>query len=70
MAEFLDTFELHYSLVREERGNRDGKIEVKDFLEYYRNVGASIDNDEYFEIMLTNTWNLNDKSYSKGWGTN
>jgi hypothetical protein len=24
---------------------RDGKIELKEFIEYYRNVGASIDND-------------------------
>jgi Ca2+-binding EF-hand superfamily protein len=69
LAEFLDTFELHYSLVSEEKGTRDGKVNLKEFLEYYRNVGASIENDEYFELMLTNAWNLNDKTYSKGWGT-
>lgn len=66
LAEFLDTFELHYSLL--DKKSRDGKIELKEFMEYYRNVGASIDNDEHFALMLTNAWNLNDKSYSKGFG--
>lgn len=64
LSEFLDTFELHYSLL--DKSSRDGRIEMKEFLEYYRNVGAMIDNDDYFELMITNAWNLNDKSYSKG----
>ena len=67
LQEFLDTFELHYSLI--DKSARDGKIELKEFIEYYRNIGASIDNDQYFELMITNAWNLNDKSYSKGWGS-
>ena len=66
LAEFLDTFELHYSLIDSKA--RDGTVELKEFMEYYRNVGASIDNDEHFALMLTNAWNLNDKSYSKGFG--
>ena len=64
LSEFLDTFELHYSLLDSKA--RDGSIDLKEFLEYYRNVGASIDNDDHFALMLTNAWNLNDKSYSKG----
>ena len=28
-----------------DKNSRDGKIELKEFIEYYRNVGASIDND-------------------------
>jgi len=64
LAEFLDTFELHYSLL--DKKARDGKIDLKEFMEYYRNVGASIDNDQYFELMITNAWNLNDKYYSQG----
>jgi len=28
-----------------DKNSRDGRIELKEFLEYYRNVGASIDND-------------------------
>lgn len=66
LAEFLDTFELHYSLL--DKSQRDGRIEVREFIEYYRNVGACIDGDDYFELMVTNAWNLNDKAYSKGFG--
>ena len=42
---------------------------MKEFVEYYNNVSASIDNDAYFELMMTNAWNLNNVSYQKGWGT-
>lgn len=66
LAEFLDTFELHHSLKHPE--DRDRKINVREFMEYYNNVSASIDNDQYFELMITNAWNLNNKSYGKGWG--
>jgi hypothetical protein len=52
-----------------DKSARDGKIELREFIEYYRNVAASIDNDQYFELMITNAWNLNDKSYSRGWGS-
>jgi len=66
LSEFLDTFELHHSLKHPE--DKDRKITLKEFEEYYTNVGATIENDQYFELMITNAWNLNDKTYSKGWG--
>lgn len=66
LAEFLDTFEMHYSLM--DRTARDSKVTMDEFLEYYRNVGASIDNDEYFALMITNAWNLDNKTYAKGFG--
>ena len=47
---------------------KDRKINIKEFNEYYNNVSASIDNDSYFELMITNAWNLNNVNYSKGWG--
>jgi calcyphosin len=68
LAEFLDTFEVHYSMINKNSKSRDGKIELKEFLEYYRNVGSSIDNDQYFELMITNAWNLNNATYAKGFG--
>lgn len=66
LAEFLDTFEIHYSL--QDRKSRDGKVNMEEFIEYYRNVGSSIDNDEYFSLMITNAWNLDNKTYAKGFG--
>ena len=66
LAEFLDTFELHHSM--KNPNSRDSKVDFGEFVEYYNNVGASVDNDQYFELMITNAWNLNDKKYAKGWG--
>ena len=66
LGEFIDTFELHHSLKHPDQ--KDRKITPKEFQEYYNNVSASIDNDQYFELMITNAWNLNNTSYKKGWG--
>ena len=43
LLEFLDTFELHHSL--KNPSEKDRKISFKEFVEYYNNVSASIDND-------------------------
>jgi len=47
---------------------RDGSVTTQEFCEYYNNISSSIDKDEYFELMITNAWNLNNANYSKGWG--
>lgn len=43
LYEFLDTFELHHSIKNPQ--DKDRKINLKEFIEYYTNVSASIDND-------------------------
>lgn len=43
LGEFLDTFELHHSMKHPEE--KDRKINIREFIEYYTNVSASIDND-------------------------
>lgn len=68
LIEFLDTFEMHYSLLHP--GSRGDKmITFDEFVEYYNNVSMSIEDDRYFELMMTNAWNLNNAApYKKGWG--
>jgi hypothetical protein len=41
-------------------------------LEYYTNISVSIDNDDYFALMMNNSWNLKGdaqtyKKYDKAW---
>ena len=65
LYEFLDTFEQHYSM--NHPGERDRVIKLEEFVEYYNNISCSMDNDEYFELMIRNAWNLDNKSYGKAW---
>lgn len=56
LAEFLETFETHHNMVA--GGHADAKVTVEEFLEYYNNVSASIDDDKYFETMMNGSWNI------------
>jgi len=37
---------------------KDGKVTKEEFIEYYTDVSASIDEDDYFELMMRNAWHL------------
>jgi Ca2+-binding EF-hand superfamily protein len=47
--EFLDTFDV---------GDKDGKVTPNEFAKYYANLSASIDDDDYFELMIRNAWHI------------
>lgn len=67
-GEFLETFETHHNI---NKGTKDRRVNREEFIEYYNNISMSIDNDEYFEVMMTNAWKLNgstNTNQSKGWG--
>ncbi|KAG5186101.1 hypothetical protein JKP88DRAFT_162326, partial [Tribonema minus] len=36
----------------------DGRVSAAEFEDYYRSVSASIDDDDYFELMMRNAWRL------------
>lgn len=68
--EFLETFEMHHNIKHQQ--DRDSKITLDEFVEYYTNISISIDNDEYFQLMMNNSWNLKGdaqtyKKYDKAW---
>ena len=67
LTEFLETFEIHHNILI--GGEPDGIVTMEEFEEYYANVSASIDTDEYFEVMMKNAWKLDEasKSYGRGW---
>ena len=56
LGEFLETFEAHHAM--NGRGSKDQRVTPDEFEEYYNNVSASIDNDQYFELMMINAWKL------------
>eukprot|EP00981_Chlorochromonas_danica_P003278 scaffold634_cov185-Ochromonas_danica.AAC.15 len=58
LREFLDTFDTE---------EKDGKVTPSEFITYYANVSSSIDNDDYFELMIRNAWHI---SGGEGWCAN
>ncbi|KAK7249447.1 hypothetical protein SO694_00049056 [Aureococcus anophagefferens] len=59
LQEFLDTFEVG--------GEKDGKVTRGEFHNYYANVSASVDDDDYFELMIRNAWHI---PGGEGWCAN
>merc|ERR1712151_1104957 len=67
LQEFLATFETAHNM----RNNNapDHVVTKEEFEEYYNNVSASIDRDDYFEQMMNSAWNLDGSRVTKkGWG--
>ena len=50
LTEFLDTFDVG--------GVKDGMVTQQEFINYYTNLGANIDNEDYFELMIRNAWHI------------
>jgi hypothetical protein len=46
----LDTFKSQNEI--------EGKVTPAEFIEYYTNVSISIDQDDNFELMVRNTWDI------------
>jgi len=63
-AEFVETFQLHAAL--KGKGVKDRDITRDEFQEYYENISASIDRDDYFELMMNNAWKLGERPTYEG----
>jgi len=50
LRDFLDNFDVG--------GIVDGMVTREEFTNYYTNIGASIDNEDYFELMIRNAWHI------------
>ena len=60
---------MHHSLATGGTG-RDARVTKEEWVEYYNNVSCSIDNDQYFELMMKNAWNLDNKApVKKAWAS-
>lgn len=70
LVEFLETFETQLDIMQGRA--RDGKVTLEEFTEYYRSISSSIDDDDYFVVVLNNSWNINGnadpyKKFERGW---
>ena len=66
LQEFLETFEAAHNM----RNNTapDHIVTKEEFDEYYNNISASIDRDDYFQLMMNSAWNLDGSRVTKkGW---
>ena len=67
LQEFLETFETAHNMRNSEAP--DHIVTREEFEEYYNNISASIDRDDYFEQMMNSAWNLDGSRVTKkGWG--
>jgi len=37
---------------------QDGIVTIDEFFDYFKDVSASIDSDDYFALMMRNSWKL------------
>ena len=49
LGEFMSVWETH---------KKDHIVTIAEFEDYYKDVGAAIDDDDYFELMIRNAWHL------------
>lgn len=60
MEEWLSTFDVGGTVV--------GRVTEQEFITYYANIGASIGNEEYFELMLIHAWKPQRQIQEQGQG--
>ena len=60
LQDFLETFEMHYNVTHGYSG--DGSVSREEFIKFYENISSNIEKDAYFDLLVTNCWNLDNKN--------
>ena len=64
MAEFLDTLQYHFSLLKSNKKEKSNKIGFDEFLEYFNNISVGIEDDD----VIKNGFGLEERRpKKKGW---
>ena len=68
LAEFLDNLQYHFSLLKSDKEQENNKINIEQFLAFFNNISAGIEDDDYFENIIKEGFNLEDRRpKKKGW---
>ena len=68
LAEFLDTLQYHFSLLKSNKEEGKNKVGFEEFLDYFNNISVGIEDDDYFENMIKGGFNLEERRpKKKGW---
>ena len=71
LAEFLDTLQYHFSLLKSNKDKdeeNNNKITFDELLKYFNYVSVGIEDDDYFENTIKNCFNLEERRpKKKGW---
>ena len=68
LAEFLDNLQYHFSLLKSEKEQENKNINFEEFLEFFNYISAGIEDDDYFENVIKDGFNLEDRRpKKKGW---
>ena len=68
LAEFLDNLQYHFSLLKSDKEQDIKTINIEEFLAFFNNISAGIEDDDYFENVIKAGFNLEDrKPKKKGW---
>ena len=59
LSEFLDNIDYHFNLLNQEKNPDDEEITNQDFIDFYRYISLGIEDDYFFNKMMTGVWRLN-----------
>ena len=65
LQEFLDTFYANHMYLNGDEG-AEGIVDLEEFIDYYESVSCLIDNDDLFEEIIYNVWNIDDNHFDIG----